>query len=123
MSAAKVAEAPADGVDQQERKAAPEKRARSKPRRQPPYAVVLHNDPLNTMDHVVGVLQKVFHYGRFKATWLMLKAHSTGRCVVWSGTLEVAELKADQIRSAGPDPVMKLHGATALSVSIEPLPS
>jgi len=123
MSATDVAQAPEGRVQEPSKQAAPQKRTGSQPKRQPPYSVVLHNDPLNTMDHVVSVLQKVFHYGRFKATWLMLKAHTTGRCIVWSGTLEVAELKADQIRSAGPDPAMKMHGATALSVSIEPLPN
>jgi ATP-dependent Clp protease adaptor protein ClpS len=91
-------------------------------RRQPPYAVILHNDDINGMDFVVGVLRKVFSYGRMKSIWLMLKAHSTGRAIVWSGSLEVAELKADQMRSCGPDPSMKQRGAVALSVSIEPLP-
>src|SRR5262245_41404705 len=97
-------------------------REQTETRRQPPYAVILHNDDINGMDFVVGVLRKVFNYGRMKSIWLMLKAHATGRAVVWSGSLEVAELKADQIRSCGPDPRMKPHGACTLSVSIEPLP-
>jgi len=97
-------------------------RERTKPKRQPPYAVILHNDDLNGMDFVVGVLRKVFKFGRLHAVWLMLKAHFAGRVVVWTGSLEVAELKADQLRSCGADPAMKAHGATTLSVSIEPLP-
>jgi ATP-dependent Clp protease adaptor protein ClpS len=96
-------------------------RARNKPKRQPPYAVVLHNDDLNGFDYVVGALRKVFGYGPTKAFWLTLRTHTSGRCVVWTGTLEVAELKADQLRSAGPDPKMKSKGAPTLGVSIEPL--
>lgn len=96
-------------------------RERTRTKKQPPYAVVLHNDDVNGFDYVVGVLRKVFHYGRPKAFWLTLTAHIAGRSTVWSGSLEVAELKADQIRSCGPDPAKKSKGAVALRVSIEPL--
>jgi ATP-dependent Clp protease adaptor protein ClpS len=95
---------------------------REKVKRQPPYAVVLHNDDCNGMDFVVGALRKVFNYGRMKAIGLMIKAHLSGRSIVWTGTLEVAEFKADQLRSCGPDPNMKQHGATCLSVTIEAQP-
>ncbi|NCB61552.1 MAG: ATP-dependent Clp protease adaptor ClpS [Gammaproteobacteria bacterium] len=54
-------------------------------RRQPPYAVVLHNDDLNGFDYVIDVLCKVFHYERLKSRRLTLEAHETGRSVVWSG--------------------------------------
>ena len=87
----------------------------------PQYAVILHNDPINTMEFVVGVLQKVFGYNLVKALHLMLQAHLTGRCVVWSGPLEVAELRAEQIQSCGPDPTRREAGARPLSVSLEPL--
>jgi ATP-dependent Clp protease adaptor protein ClpS len=95
---------------------------KNKPKQQPPYAVILHNDDINGFDYVVGVLQKVFHYSRTKAFWLTLKAHVGGQSVVWLGGLEVAELKADQLRSCGPDPTMKHRGAPTLGVSVEPLP-
>ena len=51
----------------------------------------------------------------------MLEAHEKGRCVVWVGTMEVAELKADQIHSCGADPAMKAKGAQPLGVSVEPV--
>jgi ATP-dependent Clp protease adaptor protein ClpS len=101
-------------------KTRPEKKQR--PKRQPPYAVILHNDDLNTFEFVIGVLRKVFHYGLTKAFTLTLKAHVSGRSVVWSGVLEVAELKADQIRSCGADPLRASEGATKLRVTVEPLP-
>jgi ATP-dependent Clp protease adaptor protein ClpS len=95
---------------------------RSKPKKQPPYAVILHNDNFNGFDYVVSVLRKVFNYGRPKAFQLTMAAHTSGRSIVWSGVLELAELKADQIRSCGPDPVAKANGALTLRVTVEALP-
>lgn len=94
----------------------------TRPRRQPPYAVILHNDDINGFGFVVDVLAKVFRYARPKCYLLTLTAHVKGRSIVWSGVLEVAELKADQIRSCGPDPEKRSDGARPLRVTIEPLP-
>jgi ATP-dependent Clp protease adaptor protein ClpS len=85
----------------------------------PPYAVILHNDDFNTFDFVVGVIIKVFHYPIEKAVAHMLEAHQTGRSIVWSGSKEVAELKAEQIHSCGADPQARDRGAQPLQVSIE----
>jgi len=98
----------------------PETDSETKTRRQPPYAVVLHNDDVNTMDFVVMVLHKVFGYAVEKCVELMIEAHEKGRAAVWVGTLEVAELKADQIHSCGPDPAQKAKGAQPLGVTVEP---
>jgi ATP-dependent Clp protease adaptor protein ClpS len=92
----------------------------TKTRRQPPYAVILHNDDINSMDFVVSVLRKVFGYTVEKCVDLMIEAHEKGRSVVWIGAREVAELKADQIHSCGADPVAKQKGAQPLGVSVEP---
>jgi ATP-dependent Clp protease adaptor protein ClpS len=96
-------------------------REETRTERQPPYAVWLHNDDVNTMDFVVSVLRKVFGYTEEKCATLMLEAHNKGRVVVWSGMLEVAELKADQIISCGPDPDRAKDGAEPLRVTVEPL--
>jgi len=93
---------------------------RTRPKPQPPHAVVLHNDPFNGMDFVVRSLCKVFHYGSGRATWLMLRAHVTGRSIVWTGTLELAELKAEQLRGCGADPLK--WRANPLKVTIDALP-
>lgn len=98
----------------------PDTDSETKTRRQPPYAVILHNDDLNTMEFVVEVLRKVFGYTVEKCIMMMTEAHEKGRAVVWIGALEVAELKADQIRSCGPDPMQKSKGAQPLGVSVEP---
>jgi ATP-dependent Clp protease adaptor protein ClpS len=100
----------------------PEEETQTRTRRQPPYAVVLHNDDVNGFDYVVGVLCKVFGYARETAFALTMEAHYEGRSIVWSGALEVAELKADQVRSCGPDPRQISAGAQPLGVTVEPLP-
>ena len=93
----------------------------TKPKPQPPYAVILHNDPINGFEYVIGVLMKVLRVNGVRAFVLTLKAHCAGRTVVWTGSLEVAELKADQIRSCGPDPRKVKDGAQPLQATTEPL--
>jgi ATP-dependent Clp protease adaptor protein ClpS len=104
---------------QSEKAEKPKARTDARPKRQPPYAVVLHNDPVNNFDYVVRVLRKVFHYGGGKCFWLTLKAHVSGRCIVWTGTLEVAELKVQQVRDCGPDP--SKPGAAPIKTTAEAL--
>ena len=91
----------------------------TKTRRQPPYAVILHNDDITGMDWVVIVLQKVFGYTIERCYELMLDAHDTGCSVVWTGSLEVAELKAEQMISCGPDPRQRAKGGDPLRVTVE----
>lgn len=95
---------------------------KSRTKRLPPHAVVLHNDPVNGMDYVVGVLRRVFKYSTLRCVRLMLVAHFRGRVAVWTGSLEVAELKMEQLRAAGPDPRAMSRGAHRLTVSVEKLP-
>src|SRR5262245_28976278 len=94
---------------------------RTKSKKQPPFAVILHNDDYNTFPFVTQVLCKVFRYTWWKAFSITVKIHRQGRGIVWSGLLEVAELKAEQIRSFGPDPSGR-KGVEPLKVSVEPLP-
>ncbi|HWB12272.1 MAG TPA: ATP-dependent Clp protease adaptor ClpS [Pirellulales bacterium] len=96
--------------------------ARSNPKRLPPYAVVVLNDDEHTFVYVISTFMKVFGYDRTKSFRLALEIHARGRGIVWTGPKEVAELKRDQIHSAGPD----LHAAKKVSfplgVVLEPLP-
>jgi ATP-dependent Clp protease adaptor protein ClpS len=101
----------------------PDEATETRTKRQPPYAVVLHNDDINTMDFVIIVLRKVFGYTVPKCVELMLEAHEKGRSVVWVGPLEVAELKADQIHSCGADPARRGDGAQPLAVTVEAMPA
>ena len=97
----------------------PEEVTETRTRRQPPYAVILHNDDSNSMDFVILVLRKVFGYTVEKCVALMLEAHEKGKAAVWVGAMEVADLKADQIHSCGSDPFVK-KGGHPLGVTVEP---
>lgn len=99
----------------------PAEETETRTERQPPYAVVLHNDDLNTIGFVVAVLRKVFGFSLETAMQHTMEAHESGRSIVWTGTLEVAELKADQIHSCGADPFAAAAGAQPLGVTVEPL--
>lgn len=94
----------------------------SKPKTQPPYAVIVENDDLHTWLYVIEVLQKVFGYDDQKAYILTSQVHFSGQAVVWSGALELAELKRDQIRGFGPDIYATKPVEFPLGVRIEPLP-
>ena len=94
----------------------------SKPKLLPPWGVILHNDNINSFEYVVRVLRKVFGYGIIKSFRLTLEAHRVGRSLVWTGHRELAELKADQIISCGPDPSMAHKRPQVLRVSTEQLP-
>lgn len=87
---------------------------------EPRYAVVLHNDDFNTFGFVIGVLGKVFAYGGLYGFWLACKVHCTGRSIIWKGTLEAAEVHAQEVRSWGADPNGR-KGVQPLVVSVEPL--
>lgn len=104
---------------------APRKRERPQdagPRPQPPYAVIVFNDDLHTFPYVVETFMKVFGYSEQKSQMLAVDIHNQGRGAVWSGAREVAELKCEQVRSAGPDMYAEKRVDFPLGVMIEPLP-
>ena len=68
-------------------------------RRVPPYNVILLNDDNHSMEFVIEVLCKALGYTVERSYQLMMQAHNSGRTVVWTGPKEVAELKAEQIRT------------------------
>lgn len=95
---------------------------RAKTKKQPPYAVIIENDDLHTFYYVIEVLQKVCGYNEQKAFVLTSQVHVKGEAIVWSGSLEVAELKRDQIRGYGPDLYAEKSVTFPLGVRLEPLP-
>jgi ATP-dependent Clp protease adaptor protein ClpS len=66
-----------------------------------PWVVIVWNDPINLMDYVTFVFQKLFGYSREKATTLMLDVHQKGRAVVSNGTREKAELDVFRLHEHG----------------------
>ena len=66
-----------------------------------PWVVLVWNDPINTMDYVTYVFQKLFGYSKAKAEQLMLDVHHKGRAAVSSGVREKAELDVARLHEYG----------------------
>ena len=66
-----------------------------------PWVVIVWNDPINLMDYVTYVIQKLFGYPLAKAEQLMLDVHHKGKAVVSSGGREKAELDVFRLHEHG----------------------
>jgi ATP-dependent Clp protease adaptor protein ClpS len=65
---------------------------------EPGYLVVCWNDPVNFMDFVTHVFQKVFGWNRQKAEHHMREVHEKGKSVLVRDTLEKAEFYVHQLQ-------------------------
>jgi len=66
-----------------------------------PWVTIVHNDPVNLMNYVTWVFQKLFGYSREKAEQLMLDVHHKGRAIVSSGMRERMEHDASRLHAYG----------------------
>ena len=64
-----------------------------------PWVVILYNDEWHPYDQVVHQIQKATGYSLEKAVWITHEAHTTGRAVAYSGTLEDCERVAGILRA------------------------
>jgi ATP-dependent Clp protease adaptor protein ClpS len=62
-----------------------------------PWIVTLFDDPVNLMDYVTMVIMRLFGYPRQQAEIMMKTVHTKGKCVVWTGERERAELYVQQL--------------------------
>ena len=62
-----------------------------------PWNVVVHDDPVNLMNYVTYIFQKLFGYSEPHATELMLQVHNEGRAVVSAGTRESMEVDVSKL--------------------------
>jgi ATP-dependent Clp protease adaptor protein ClpS len=67
----------------------------------PPWIVIVWNDPINLMSYVTLVFRKLFGFTEAKATKLMLQVHEEGKAVVASGTREKCELDVSKLHAHG----------------------
>src|SRR5689334_1047092 len=88
-----------EGAEMSDATTKPEAKTDPKSKLLPPYHVILMNDDFHSFDFVVMVLRKVFGVTQEQAMQFALRAHETGRSVVWTGAKEVAELKVEQMRT------------------------
>lgn len=97
----------------------PQKKSGRKVEGLPPYNVILLNDDDHSYDYVVLMLNKIFGHPPEKGLKMALEVDKTGRVVVATENLEVAELKRDQIHDFGPDPLIpRCKGS--MSAVVEP---
>ncbi len=65
-----------------------------------PWTVVIHDDPVNTIEYVILTIQRLFGYARAKAEHHTMEVHHMGRSIVWNGAKEKAELYVHQLHAA-----------------------
>lgn len=70
-----------------------------KPRKLPPFKVLLHNDDVNTVDHVVRAILKLTTLGLQQAVLRTLEAHESGVALLLTTHKERAELYCEQFAS------------------------
>ena len=83
--------------------AQPEADSRQKPKRQPPYHVILWNDESHTYEYVIAMMMTLFGFPLEKGFQIAKEVDTQGRAVVLTTTMEHAELKRDQIHAYGKD--------------------
>lgn len=93
----------------------------TKPRKAPPYQVILLDDQEHTYDYVMEMLKQLFGFGRPQAFMMADQVHNKGRAIVLTTTKEHAELKREQIVAFGADPRVA-DSKGSMSAVIEPVP-
>ena len=79
-----------------------EKKTTELRKKSPKYKVLLHNDPVNSMEYVANSLREVLpQLSEQDAISIMLEAHNTGVGLIIVCDLEPAEFYAESLRSKG----------------------
>ena len=79
---------------------------KNKPKKEARFHVILWNDDDHTYEYVIIMLHTVFGYPVEKGFQLARAVDTQGRAVVFTSSLEQAEIKRDQILGFGPDPLL-----------------
>jgi ATP-dependent Clp protease adaptor protein ClpS len=66
-----------------------------------PWVTIVWDDPVNLMNYVTYIFQKLFGYSEPQATKLMLLVHNEGKAVVSSGSRETMEVDVSKLHAAG----------------------
>jgi len=91
-----------------------------KPKKQPPYNVILWDDQFHTHSYVIAMMQRLFGHPVTKGFEIADEVDTRGRAIVLTTTREHAELKRDQIHSFGKDDVID-NCKGSMSATIEPV--
>jgi len=66
-----------------------------------PWVTIVWDDPVNLMDYVTYVFQKLFGYPKKKAERLMMQVHVEGRAAVSAGSREQMERDVERLHAHG----------------------
>ena len=66
-----------------------------------PWVTIVWDDPVNLMNYVTYVFQKLFGYSETHATKLMMQVHNEGKAVVSAGSREAMEVDVTKLHAAG----------------------
>lgn len=66
-----------------------------------PWVTIVWDDPVNLMNYVTYIFQKLFGYSETHATKLMMQVHTEGKAVVSSGSRESMEVDVTKLHAAG----------------------
>ena len=87
--------------------------------RQPPYHVILWDDTDHSYDYVISMMKRLFRMPIEKGYQVAKEVDKSGRAICMTTTLELAELKRDQIHAFGKDERLdRCKGS--MSATIEP---
>ncbi len=78
-----------------------EQESRPRDELEPGYLVVCWDDPVNLMDYVTHVFQRVFRWPKTRAEFHMLEVHRQGKSVLARETMERAEHYVHQLHQYG----------------------
>ncbi len=93
---------------------------RPKAKRQPRYNVILWNDDDHSYQYVVLMMKEVFRFPVEKGYKIATEVDQSGRAICMTTTMELAELKRDQIHAFGKDALIpRCKGS--MSATIEPV--
>lgn len=96
---------------------APETGTEAAPRLARRWHVILHDDDDHTYEYVIEMLGRLFGQAPPAAYAIAHEVHTTGRCVVYTGHREHAELKQEQIHGYGADPrVQRCRGSMSAAL-------
>ncbi|SMP57000.1 ATP-dependent Clp protease adaptor protein ClpS [Neorhodopirellula lusitana] len=90
-----------------------------KPKKQPPYHVILWDDADHSYEYVVLMMKRLFRMPIEKGFQVAKEVDRSGRAICMTTTMELAELKRDQIHAFGKDELLS-RCKGSMSATIEP---
>ncbi|MDO4628991.1 MAG: ATP-dependent Clp protease adaptor ClpS [Planctomycetia bacterium] len=106
--------------NRQQEKVCEKSKSKNKPKRLPQYRVMLWNDDDHSFEYVIRMMRSIFGYDKTRGMIIACGVHACGKTPVAVLPLEVAELRREQIRQFGPDPLIE-GSISSMYATLEPI--